>query len=179
MNVEKADIFIIAEFGNYEMLLEKLNLIKKSLSEVKDDKDKNNNTSLHKSIIGRKFDIAQELLNMNCKINCISHDGYNELHCLTYNLGSEESFNIAKKIIEKGGDLNLKDLEYGNTPFNYFCQMAIRKINNTSIFKDFLLFCMRFNPELYEKNNSGKNIYDIVNTFGNAELKEIININNK
>ncbi|QVK19328.1 hypothetical protein KHQ81_06460 [Mycoplasmatota bacterium] len=48
----------------------------------------------------------------------------------------------------------------------YFCQMAARKKNNTSIFKDFLLFCMRFNPELHEKNNSGKNIYDIVNTFG-------------
>jgi len=175
MNIEKADIFTIAEFGNVEKLLEKLNLIGNSLSEVRDDKDKNNNTLLHKSIIGRKFDISLKLLEMDCKINCISDDGYNELHYLAYRLENDLSFDIAKKIIKKGGNINLKDKEYGNTPFNYFCQMAIRKINNNSHFKDLIIFCMNYKPDLYERNYNGKNVYEIVNNYGNTDLKEIIN----
>jgi len=175
MNIEKADVFVIAQLGNVDLLIKKLNMIDMTIENVKNRKDKNGISLLQKSIIGRKFDISKVLLDLNVDINVISQEGYNELHYIVCNLGTKESFDIAKQIIAKGGDLNFKDKVYGNSPFNYICQEAIKKTKQNVEFYEFISYCMTYRPELNEKNLYGRNIMDIINESGNEILKKIIN----
>lgn len=178
MNLEKADLFAIVQFGNYQLFTEKLKIIKNTLDNIKNEKDLQGISLLQRSIIGKNFDISKELLLLNCKINVISKEGYNELHYIYANLKTKESFSVAKKIIEKGGDLNLKDKLYGNTPFNYICQEAIKQHNQTEDFFDFVKFCMKYNPDLNSNNFYNINIIKLVKESKNEKLIQII-LNNK
>lgn len=172
MNIEKADIFTIVQLGNIKLLKHKLNIINEKIEDIKDEKDKNGISLLERSIIGRNFDISKEILNVNPKLNIISNDGYNELHYIAFNLLSDESIDIAKIIIQKGVDLNLKDKVYGNTPFMYICQAVIKNKNLKLI--DFAKFCMDYNPNLNCKNMQGFNAKDIINMYGDYELVDLI-----
>ncbi|MFZ0577323.1 MAG: ankyrin repeat domain-containing protein, partial [Psychrobacillus psychrotolerans] len=69
MDINKADYWTTIKFGNLELFLEKLKIEKKRVEEVVNFIDKNGISLLEKSLISRKFDIANFLLDNNAKIN--------------------------------------------------------------------------------------------------------------
>ncbi len=175
MNIDKADIFIIAKLGNFELLKNKLKLLNRDLSCFKNEKDKNGISLLENSLIGRNFDIAKALLELNVEINIISNEGYNELHYIAYNLETLDSFEVAKDIIKKGGDLNLKDKLYGNTPLYYICNEATKEKNiQNSKFLDLIYFCKDYKTDLELKNFNGVSIIDIISEFFDNDIIQAI-----
>ena len=112
MNINKADYFTIAQFGNLSMFLTKIDLEKKILNQVKNLCDENGMSVLQHSLVNRKFDISDYLLKNEVELNHISNDGCNELHYLAANINSEGAIKIANKLIDMNVDITLKDKKY-------------------------------------------------------------------
>ena len=51
VNIEKADIFVVAEFGNMRLFKKKIKLMDKKIDDIKDLKDADGVSLLQRSII--------------------------------------------------------------------------------------------------------------------------------
>lgn len=89
MDINKADYGTVIKFGNLELFKEKMKLENQNFGEVINIVDKNGISLLQKSLISRKFEIANYLLDNNADINVISNEGCNELHYLSANINSD------------------------------------------------------------------------------------------
>lgn len=174
VNIEKADIFVVAEFGNMRLFKKKIKLMDKKIDDIKDLKDADGVSLLQRSIIGRNFDISKLLLDNGAKVNNISNEGYNELHYLGMRLFSKSAVKIAKIIIQNGGDLNLKDKLYKNTSFYYIIMELTTDKNQKKYFYDFYKFCLKCKPNLDIKNVSGVTCRDLINDSRLISLIELI-----
>ena len=172
MNIEKADLFTVIQFGTKELFIDKLKMEQCNLDDVMNLRDSNGISLLGKSLISRKFDIASMLLHKGVKLNLVSRDNCNELHYLAANLDSKESIEIAEQLVEAGVDLNLPDKKYKNTPFWYLCQKAIQKGGDN--FDLLLKMCMRKQPDIDCVNIVGNTIRSMVEERGSEAIKEIV-----
>lgn len=172
MNLEKANFFTVIQFGTKELFIQKLKMEGCSLSDIMNLKDENEVSLLEKSLISRKFDIAQMLIENGVELNVVSRDNCNELHYLAPNIESKESVAIAQQLIESGVDLNLSDKRYRNTPFWYLCQKAIQK--NSQDMNLLIKICMGKRPDLKLSNIAGNSIENMILERGSKELKAIV-----
>lgn len=109
MDINKADYGTVIKFGNLELFKEKMKLEKHNIDEVLNIIDKNGVSLLEKSLISRKFEIANYLLDNNADINVISNEGCNELHYLSSNINFDGAIQIANRLIDMNINLNLKE----------------------------------------------------------------------
>ena len=86
MNIEKADYGAIVKFGTLDDILNKLKIEQSSIREIIDWKDAKNMSLLEISIVSRKFDISEFLLDNGAQVNNVSKSGNNEFHYLASNL---------------------------------------------------------------------------------------------
>lgn len=107
--------------------MEKLNLENKSIDEVVNSTDKNGISLLEKSLISKKFDIANYLLDNNANVNIISNEGCNELHYLAANINCIGAVDLAYKLVEMDVDLNLKDKKFANSAIMSLCQEVLKE----------------------------------------------------
>lgn len=172
MNLEKATIFVVVQFGTKELFMEKLKMENCSLSDVKNLRDDKNVSLLEMSLIFRKFDISQMLLEEEPDLNVVSDDSCNELHYLAANLSNKDALPIAKQLVELGVDLNLQDKKYRNTAFWYLCQKAIMEDNDDM--NSLIISCMRKSPNVDLKNVVGNTVRNMITERGSEELKKIV-----
>lgn len=109
MDIKKADYGTVIKFGNLELFKEKMKLEKHNVDDVLNKVDKNGVSLLEKSLISRKFEIANYLLDNNANINVISNEGCNELHYLSANINFDGAIKIAYRLIDMNVDLDLKE----------------------------------------------------------------------
>lgn len=172
MNLEKANFFTVIQFGTKELFIQKLDMERCSLSDIMNIKDENGVSLLEKSLVNRKFDIAQMLIENGVQLNVVSKDNCNELHYISANIDSDESMNIAKQLIEAGVTLNLQDKKYKNTPFWYLCEKAIHK--NSQEMNELIKVSMKKTPDLNIPNVVGNTVKSMILERGSKELKEIV-----
>ena len=97
------------------------------IEEIVDSIDKNGISLLEKSLISRKFDIANFLLDNSAKVNIISNDDCNEFHYLAANINCQGAVEVACRLVDMGVDLNLKDKKFGNSAIWSLCQEVLKK----------------------------------------------------
>ncbi len=127
MDINKADYGTIIKFGNLKLFLEKLKIEGNCIEEIVDSIDKNGISLLEKSLISRKFDIANFLLDNGAKVNIISNDDCNEFHYLAANINCQGAVEVACRLVDMGVDLNLKDKKFGNSAIWSLCQEVLKK----------------------------------------------------
>lgn len=109
MDISKADYGIIIKFGNLEMFLEKMKMEKQNISEIINVVDNNGMSLLQKTLIARKFEIANFLLDNNADINVVSQEGCNELHYLAANINFDGAVGVAHRLIDMDVNLDLRE----------------------------------------------------------------------
>jgi uncharacterized protein len=76
MPTEKADVYTLARFGDFEAFKRKF--VKEEINAT----DKFGSSLLHKSISGRQFDISLFLLRNGIDVNIKAKEGYTALHLI-------------------------------------------------------------------------------------------------
>ena len=170
MNINKADYFTIAQFGNLSMFLTKIDLEKKILNQVKNLCDENGMSVLQHSLVNRKFDISDYLLKNEVELNHISNDGCNELHYLAANINSEGAIKIANKLIDMNVDITLKDKKYKNSPLWYLCQEVLKKPSKEG--NQLIIKCLRKKADITSCNVAGFSVKRLIEERGTNEMKE-------
>ena len=156
MNIERADLFTVVQFGTKELFEQKLRIEKKQLTQIINLTNERGISILEQCLASRKFDIAELLIKNGAQVNIISKDNCNELHYLSSNIKNNKSIGIANQLIRLGVDLNLKDKKYGNTPFWYLCEKAIQ-INSEEA-NGMIRTCMKQTPDVRSSNIVGKTV---------------------
>lgn len=172
MDIERTKYFTIVQFGTKDVLMRKLAGESCTLDDIKDLRDDNGVSLFEKSLSFRNFDISQALLEKNVEVNVVSKDKCNELHYLAANIESRESVSIAEKLIELGVDLNLQDKKYGNTPFWYLCDVAIRK--NQEYINNLVRLCVEKGVDIDIPNKISNTTRNMIMERGTKELKAIV-----
>jgi len=169
MDIEKASYSTIAMIGNLKILQEKLKLDRKTINDVKDIID-SDESLLMKSIAYGRFDIAKYLLENGAKVNIISKNGNNELHCLSYHLKEVGALEIGYMLLKRGVDLNKKDKKFNNSAFWYLCYNA--QLSPTTAICEFISYCLDKNPDLDTPNFAGKTVNSLI--MGSEELQHLL-----
>lgn len=172
MDINKADFWTIIKFGNLEEFLEKLNIENKCIEEVVNSVDKNGISLLEKSLISRKFDIANFLLDNNANVNIISNEGYNELHYLAANINCIGAVELAYKLVEMGVDINLKDKKFANSAIMSLCQEVLKE--RTKEGNDLIVKCLEKHPDFNDLNKFGYSLKRIIEERGTEDMKRVM-----
>lgn len=170
MDINKADFGTIIKFGNLEEFLEKLNIENKCIEEVVNSVDKNGISLLEKSLISRKFDIANFLLDNSANVNIISNEGCNELHYLAANINCIGAVDLAYRLVEMGVDLNLKDKKFANSAILSLCQEVLKE--RTKEGNDLIVKCLEKRPNFNDLNKFGYSLKRIIEERGTEEMKK-------
>ncbi|TFJ46867.1 hypothetical protein CKN80_03780 [Carnobacterium divergens] len=171
MNLEKADYFVIAQFGNLDLILQKLNLENKNIDDIKNVCNKNHISLFEQSLIFRNFDISNYLLENKVKLNVISNENRNELHYIAANINNSKAIKITKYLIDQSVDLNLQDKEFGNTPFWYLC-LETMKVNSEELF-DLIQYCLTNGAKFDIKNKKELSILNLVHERKNKIMQKL------
>jgi ankyrin repeat protein len=172
MDIYKADFMTIAKMGTLDQLRQKLELEDKSVYDIKDLSDSNNNSILMVSLSSRKFDVSKYLLENDAKVNIISAEGYNEFHCLSYNLRAEGALELAYMLLERGVDLDAKDNKHKNSSLWYLCHNAL--LRNTEAAFEFIERCFEKKPDIDSKNAIGTSIRTLIENSDRPALLKLI-----
>jgi ankyrin repeat protein len=157
MNTDKADIFTIAQYGNYD------GFIKKFVIEEINKKSKYGSSLLHYAIAGRNFDIALFLLEHGIDVNMTGTDGQPALHYL----GVYPDLNVIKTILSKEVNINIRD-KYGNNA------LWVAVFNCKGRVYEVVELLMQFKPDVLTKNNAGRSPLDFAKQIGDEKLVKII-----
>lgn len=174
MDINKADYWTIIKFGNLELFLGKLRIEKNCIEEVVNSIDKNGISLLEKSLISRKFDIANFLLDNNAKVNIISNDKCNELHYLAANINCSGAVELACRLVDMGVDLNLKDKKFGNSAIWSLCQEVLKK--RTKEGNDLIVKCLEKRPNINDLNKSGYSLKYLIEERGTDDMKKVMEV---
>ena len=172
MDINKADYGTVIKFGNLELFKEKMKLENQNLGEVINIVDKNGISLLQKSLISRKFEIANYLLDNNADINVISNEGCNELHYLSANLNSDGAIQIANRLIDMNVDLDLKEKNLNNSSLWCLCQEVLKKRTEEGIL--LIIKCLKKKPDVRTLNSAGYSVESLINERGTDEMKKVM-----
>ncbi len=172
MDINKADYFTISQFGNLEYLLDKLRSEHQDIEEVVNLIDKNGISLLQRSLISRKFDISNFLLDNNAKVNIVSNDGYNELSYLAANINITGAVELAIRLLNREVDLNLKDKKFGNSAMFSLCQEVFKK--RTEKGNDLIIKCLKKRPKMSGSNKSNDSLKQLIEERGTDEMKKVM-----
>lgn len=155
---DKANIFAIAQHGDYETFLKKFHI------DDLNTKSEFGASLLHHAIAGRNFEIALFLIHQNIDVNMTDSEGQTALHLICVNPNIE----VAKEILKKGGNINLKD-KYGNNA------MWTAVFNCKGMYYDMVELFMQYSPDILSKNNVGRSPLDMAYRRGYEKLINILN----
>ncbi|HFJ9469761.1 ankyrin repeat domain-containing protein [Bacillus paranthracis] len=172
MDINKADYGTIIKFGNLKLFLEKLKIEGNCIEEIVDSIDKNGISLLEKSLISRKFDIANFLLDNGAKVNIISNDDCNEFHYLAANINCQGAVEVACRLVDMGVDLNLKDKKFGNSAIWSLCQEVLKK--RTKEGNDLIVKCLGKRPNINDENKYGYSLRDLIEERGTDNMKKVL-----
>ena len=172
MDINKADYGTVIKFGNFELLKEKMKLEKQNIDEVANSVDKNGISLIEKSLISRKFEIANYLLDNNADINVISNEGSNELHYLSANINFDGAIQIANRLIDMNVNLDLKEKKYNNSSLWCLCQEILKKRTEEGI--SLIIKCLKKKPNIKSLNNLGYSVENLINERGTDEMKKVM-----
>ncbi|GAB6593358.1 ankyrin repeat domain-containing protein [Bacillus cereus] len=172
MDINKADYGTIIKFGNLKLFLEKLKIEGNCIEEIVDSIDKNGISLLEKSLISRKFDIANFLLDNGAKVNIISNDDCNEFHYLSANINCQGAVEVACRLVDMGVDLNLKDKKFGNSAIWSLCQEVLKK--RTKEGNDLIVKCLGKRPNINDENKYGYSLRDLIEERGTDDMKKVL-----
>lgn len=153
MPTEKADVFTLARFGDFEAFM------KKFVKEEINNTDEFGSNLLHESIVGRQFDISLFLLKNGIDVNITAKKGYTALHLICYYPNLE----VAGEILKRGGDINIRD-EYGNNA------LWTAVFNCKGRYYDMVDLFMQNNSDATTKNNAGRSPLDFARQIGDSKL---------
>lgn len=153
MPTEKADVFTLARFGDFDSFQKKFVL--EEINKI----DEFGSGLLHYSIAGENFDIALFLINNDIDVNLKAEDGHTALHSLCV----RPNLDIAREILKRGGDINIRD-KYGNNA------LWTAVFNCKSRYYDMVELFMLYNPDTTTKNNAGRSPLDFAKQIGDAKL---------
>lgn len=174
MNIEKADYWMIVKFGSLSDLLLKMEMDKDHIPEIIDRIDGEGLSLLERSIVSRKFDISQYLLEHNANVNIVSCDGNNEFHYLAANLRYEGALDVAYMLLDRGTSLMQKDFKYGNSAFFTLCSEAFKV--RSEVIMEFIKECFSKVTDIDDTNKAGISIRQLVNDRGDDELKKMMEV---
>ena len=172
MKVNNSDYGTIIKFGNLELFVEKLKFEGNCIEESVNSIDKNDISLLEKSLISRKFDIANFLLDSGAKVNIISIDECNELHYLAANINCQGAVEVACRLVDMGVDLNLKDKKFGNSAIWSLCQEVLKK--RTKEGNDLIVKCLGKRPNINDENKYGYSLRDLIEERGTDDMKKVL-----
>ena len=172
MDINKADYGTVIKFGSLELFKEKMKLEKHNISEVLNKVDKNGVSLLEKSLISRKFEIANYLLDNNADINVISNEGYNELHYLSANINFDGAIQIANRLIDMNVNLDLKEKRFNNSSLWCLCQEVLKKRTEEGI--SLIIKCLKKKPDIKSLNSVGYSVENLINERGTDEMKKVM-----
>ncbi|MCG1021458.1 ankyrin repeat domain-containing protein [Sutcliffiella horikoshii] len=172
MDINKADLWTIIKFGNFEDFLGKLKNGNKCIEDVINSVDINGISLLERSLISRKFDIANFLLDNNAKVNIISNEGCNELHYLAANINCTGAVDLANRLVETGVDLNLKDGKFSNSAIMTLCQEVLKE--RTKEGNELIIKCLGKRPNINDLNRYGYSLKRIIEERGTEDMKEAL-----
>jgi uncharacterized protein len=157
MPTEKADVFTLARFGDFDSFQ------KRFVLEEINKKDEFGSGLLHYSIAGETFDIALFLIKNGIDVNMKAEDGHTALHsiCVCSNL------DIAREILKRGGEINIRD-RYGNNA------LWTAVFNCKGRYYDMVELFMQYNPDTTTKNKAGRSPLDFAKQIGDAKLIEML-----
>lgn len=174
MDINRADFWTIIQFGSLNEFLEKLSIERKGIEEVVNSVDKNGISLLQKSLISRKFEIANFLLDKNANVNVISDDGCNELHYLAANINHPGAIELVFRLLDMGVDLNLKEIKYANSAIWSLCLEVLKK--RTKVGDDFIVSCLEKRPNLNDSNKFGYSLKHLIEERGTEDMKRAIGV---
>ncbi|VYU69457.1 ankyrin repeat domain-containing protein [Clostridium paraputrificum] len=172
MDINKADYGTVIKFGNLELFKEKMKLENHNIGEVLNIVDKNGVSLLEKSLISRKFEIANYLLDNNADINVISNEGCNELHYLSANLNSHRAIQVANRLIDMHVDLDLQEKKFNNSSLWCLCQEVLKKRTEGGI--SLIIKCLKNKPDIKSLNSEGYSVENLINERGTDEMKKVM-----
>lgn len=159
MPTEKADIFTLAKFGNFESFKKKFDI------RLINNKSKHGSGLLHYAISGKQFNIALFLIENGIDVNMTNLDGQTALHLI----GVNQSIEVLNALIQKGIDVNIRD-NYGNNA------MWTVVFNCKGQNYDIVNLLMKQNPDIKTKNKAGRSPIDFANQINDTKLIEILRI---
>lgn len=172
MDLKKADIGTVIEFGTLDDFAYKLELESQNLSDIIDHVNPDGVSLLQKALVGRKFDNAKFLMNNGAKVNVITKAGNNELHCLAANINFDGALDLARLLIDRGVDLNHIDKKYGNPAvFSIFLELLKRQSQEGMKFIEEIL---SYKLDIDIVNKSGISARKLLIERGNDSIKKIV-----
>lgn len=172
MDLNKADYWTIIRFGNLNKFKEKLDSENEKIEKVVDFIDQQGISLLEKALIGRKFDIANYLLDNKAKVNIISNESCNELHYLAANINYPGGIELAYRLVDLGVDLNLKDNKYGNSAILSLCQEVLKE--RTDDGNKLIVECLKRRPNINDSNKYGYSLKQLIGERGTIEMKNTL-----
>lgn len=169
------DYWVTIRFGSLEDFQEKLGAEKKTVSEVMNLMDDRGISLLQQSLISRKFEIADLLLNQGALVNNVSKDGCNELHYIAAHFEDRRAVQLAHRLVKLTVDFDLQDKKYGNSAFFTMCYEAFKVRSNET--NELLLSCLELGPDVEIKNNAGYSVKRFIEENGDEDLKKALDSN--
>lgn len=167
--MKKADYWTVIMFGTLEDFKEKLNMEQKQLKQVINFVDDRGISLLQQSLISRKFDLTELLLDEGATVNNISNDSYNELHYVAAHLDDTRAIQLAHRFVDQGVDLDLLDTKYGNSAFFTISYEAFKVGTNEA--NKLIISCLKRQPNVELQNRSGYSVKQVIEERGTEEMK--------
>lgn len=161
MPTEKADMYTLAELGDLTVFKSKFNL------ENINEKDEYGTGLLHYAIEGEQTEIALFLIDSGIDVNMVDEERKTALQYLCIH----PNIQIAKAILEHGGDINIRD-KYGNNA------LWTAVFNCKGRYYDMVELFMEYSPDVETKNNAGRSPLDFAIQVGNDKLIKMLAKNN-
>ncbi len=153
---DKASIFTIAKYGDYDAFFHKF-----KDSDI--NKCEAGSSLLHLSIAGRNFEIASFLILKGIDTNMVNSDGQTVLHIITF----YPNFEITEALLKNSTDVNLRD-KHGNNALWY----AVFNCKGKDY--DLVRLFMRYDVDIYTKNKAGRSPLDFAIQIGDQQLQNLL-----
>lgn len=110
------------------------------------------------------------------KVNAVTEDDKcNEFHCLAANINTEGELELAEILKEKGVDLTLRDIKYGNSALFTLCYEVFKRHLDDRLM--FIVKCLQGYEHLDDENKAGYSVRQIIKERGTDEMKKLAGVN--
>ena len=172
MDLTRADYSTIIMVGSFEDLNRKMEMSRDEIGNIVNRTDETGTSLLETALTSRKFDIAKYLLDNGAKVNVVTEDKCNEFHCLAANINMEGALELAEILKEKGVDLSLQDLKYGNSALFTLCYEVFKRRLDDRL--KFIVKCLQEYEHLDDENKAGYSVKQIIKDRGTDEMKKLV-----
>lgn len=175
MDLTRADYSTVIMFGSLEDLNCKMEMLSDEIKDIVNSTDERGTSLLETALSSRKFDIAKYLLDNGAKVNVVTEDKCNEFHCLAANINTEGALELAEILKEKGVDLTLRDIKYGNSALFTLCYEVFKRHLDDRLM--FIVKCLQGYEHLDDENKAGCSVRQIIKERGTNEMKKLAGVN--